>query len=123
MPREMPDAAWLVAGAREAKERALEAPRHQALWKASLLAVAAASALDVHSSWGKREMNPLLADASGRFAGRGLAIKSLITGSALGVQWWMVHKKPSMAKYAAIGNFGMTAIYARIAVHNYGNSR
>ena len=33
------------------------------LWLASMTTLAAANALDMHSSWGKRELNPALVDA------------------------------------------------------------
>jgi hypothetical protein len=118
-----PDPAWLLEGSRAAQRRLAEAPRHQGLWRASLVAVLASSTLDAHSSWGKREMNPLLAGADGRFGTRAVAIKSLITGAALGGQWLMLRHKPSMTKYAIIGNFGLAGIYTRVAIHNYGNSR
>ena len=118
-----PDQAWLLEGSRTAKQRLADAPRHQGIWRASVAALVASSALDAHSSWGKREMNPLLAGPDGRFGTRAVAIKSLITGAALGGQWFMLRHKPSMAKYAIIGNFGLAGIYTRVAIHNYGNSR
>src|SRR5258707_7551789 len=49
----------------------LRTPDQQAgynAWKRSLVVVAASQALDVASSYGMREVNPLLADGSGRFA-------------------------------------------------------
>ncbi len=118
-----PDQAWLLEGSRAAQQRLAEAPRHQGLWRASVAALLASSALDAHSSWGKREMNPLLAGPDGRFGTRAVAIKAAITGGALGMQWFMLRHKPSMTKYAILGNFALTGIYTRVAVHNYGNSR
>jgi len=36
------------------------ASKAKTVWKASVLSLAAANALDVHSSWGKHELNPAL---------------------------------------------------------------
>ncbi|MBM3814598.1 MAG: hypothetical protein FJW20_23475 [Acidimicrobiia bacterium] len=92
-------------------------------WKASLLTLAASGAADVHSSLGRRELNPMLRSADGRFGLRGIAIKSLITGGAIGIQYLLVRKAPQSSKYAAIANFGMSAMFTRVAVHNYGNAK
>ena len=92
-------------------------------WKASVVAVVAASAVDAHSSWNKQEVNPLLAMPGGRFGARGVSIKALVTGAALAGQWAMVRHNPSARRYATIINFTMAAVYAKTAAHNYGNSR
>lgn len=91
------------------------------LWKASIAVLVASAVADAASSWNKRELNPMLAGRDRRFGARGLAIKSLITGSAIGGQWLLVRGNRSAAKPAAIANFGMSGIFAAAAVHNVGN--
>jgi len=118
-----PDPAWLATGARSAADRLAGLPESKTAWKASLAAVIAASVIDAQSSWGKQEANPLLANSAGRFGGRSVAIKGILTGAALGTQWFMVRHKPEMRRYATLGNFGLAGIYAKVAAHNYENGR
>jgi hypothetical protein len=88
------------------------------LWKASISALFAASAADVYSSLGRRELNPLLAGHDGRFGRKGIAIKSAITGGVIGAQWLLLRKNPASAKYAAVANFGMSSVLTGAAAHN-----
>lgn len=96
------------------------APR---LWKASLVALAVAAVADLATSYGKRELNPALRGSDGRFGGRGIAVKSLVTGSALAGQWFLVRRAPESGRYAAIANFGMAGVFTAVAVHNTGTKR
>lgn len=93
------------------------------LWKASLVALAVAAAADVATSLGKRELNPALRGADGRFGGRGVAVKSLVTGSAMAGQWLLIRRAPESGRYAAIANFGMAGVFSAAAIHNAGNKR
>lgn len=45
------------------------------IWVASLFAMAAASAMDAATSWGKPEGNSLLASTDGTFGAKGMSIK------------------------------------------------
>jgi hypothetical protein len=92
--RRVSDADWIREEAHAAMRVAAEVPKVRPGWKASVAAVVVASVVDVHSSWGKQEANPVLASGDGRFGARGVAIKSLITGGALGAQWLLLRKKP-----------------------------
>jgi len=100
-------------------ERPLGPPNR--LWKASLAALAVATAADLVTSLGKRELNPALRSADGRFGARGVAIKSLVTGSSLAGQWFLVRRSPQAAPYAAVANFGMAGVFTAAAVHNARN--
>jgi hypothetical protein len=91
------------------------------MWKMSIAVLAAAAAADALSSWNKRELNPVLAGSNGRFGARGLAVKSLITGGAIGGQLFLVRRNPEASKAAAIANFGMSGMFAAAAAHNMGN--
>ncbi|MGH9722941.1 MAG: hypothetical protein ACRD8O_22245 [Bryobacteraceae bacterium] len=89
------------------------------LWKISAALLGAVTIADMHSSMGRREMNPLLASHNGRFSARGISIKAAIAGSALGAQYLMLRKKPEAAGYAAGVNFGVTALTGAVAARNY----
>ena len=121
--RHRPDPAWLLAGSRAAAQRLAAIPARQTLWKASLAAVVAASALDAHSSWRKQEANPLLANGAGQFGTRGVALKGAITAGALGAQWLILRNRPEARRVATLTNFGVAAAYGAVAVHNYQNPR
>src|SRR5579863_7366493 len=62
-------------------------PRHSKLWKVSAAMLAAVTVADMQSSAGRPEANPLLASRSGQFSGQGAALKSLMVGGVIGVQW------------------------------------
>jgi len=100
-----------------------EGVRPLSLWKRSLAVLAASTVLDAHSSIGRRELNPLLRDATGRFGTRGIAIKTAMTGAALGAQWLLLRRSERGMKAAAAINFGLSGTLAAVAVHNYGNGK
>lgn len=93
------------------------------MWKVSLAALALSAAADALSSYGKRELNPVLSSRDGRFGGRGIAIKSLVTGSAIAGQWFLVRRAPETRRLAAIANFGMAGVFTAATVHNLRNGR
>jgi len=74
--------------------------------------------MDMHSSWGKRELNPLLRGAGGRFDTRGMAIKSSIVGAAVGFEWLLLRKEPSLGNALAGANLGLAAWTGAVAVRN-----
>jgi hypothetical protein len=83
-----------------------------------MAALAAASALDMHSSWGKRELNPLLRGPGGRFDTRGVAIKSSIVGTACGFEWLLMRKEPRLGSTFVGVNLGLAAWTGGVAVRN-----
>lgn len=92
--------------------------RWRKTWIASWVAFAAANVLDAHSSQGKFEANPLLRNADGTFAsGRATGLKAGMGAGLLGMQLWMIHKKPeknlykgfSLVNGAAAGALGAVA--------------
>jgi hypothetical protein len=57
-------------------------------WIASWVAFAAVSALDAHSSQGRREANPLLRNGDGRFSnGKASLFKAALGGGFFAFQW------------------------------------
>src|SRR5581483_12093331 len=57
------------------------------LWRVSLVAMVGANAMDIASSWGKRELNPALAAPSDRFGTSNALIKVGIVGAIMGVEY------------------------------------
>jgi hypothetical protein len=90
------------------------------LWKASAATLAATSALDVFSSWGKCcERNRLLASSDGRFGGRAVAIKSGALGGQLLLQYFVVRRSPKLAKVLGFVNFAGAGAVTAVAIHNF----
>ena len=92
--------------------------RWKRVWIASWVAFAAANVLDTRSSQGKFEANPLLRNSDGTFAsGRAAGLKAGMAAGLLGMQLWMIRKKPEKNLYkgfsimngAAAGALGAVA--------------
>ena len=101
---------------------AYKAPtRKQRLWKVSLAVLGAATVVDIQSSMGRRELNPLLNSSSGRFSMQGVAIKSAIVGGAIGIQYLLLRRNPTPAAYtaAAATNFAIAGVTGSIAARNH----
>ena len=94
-------------------------------WKASLVSLAAANALDVHSSWGKRETNHILAGQDGSFGAKGALIKLGLQGTVVGVQWLVSRRRPRAAtyRYLTLLNLGASGTIGTTAIRNYGVPR
>lgn len=93
--------------------------RWKRAWIASWAAYAAANILDAKSSAGKMEANPFLQNSDGTFnSGRATGLKAGAGGALLGMQLWMIHKKPEKNLYkgftivnsAAAGGLGAVAV-------------
>src|ERR1051326_3193406 len=100
-------------------------PSGKKLWKVSLVSLATANALDISSSWGKHELNPALANPSGRFGAQGALIKLGLQGSLFGVEYLITRGHPTRKVYRALSvvNFGAAATVGSVAVRNYGMPR
>lgn len=107
-------AASLAMGATVPSDR----PHSRKLWWASVALVVAASALDARSSWGKPELNPLLAGSGGQFGVRSLAVKSALTGGSVTAMWLILRRHPGFEKPAAATNAALAASFVAAAVHN-----
>ncbi len=95
-----------------------EAPDKKA-WRRSLIAVAASQSLDAISSWGMRELNPLLASADGRFGGRAVSIKLGATAAIAFAEYLVVKKYPRAARVFSRVNWSSAALTTGIALHNF----
>jgi len=89
------------------------------LYWASVAVLTAANVADVHSSWGKFEVNPLLRSADGRFGVRGAVVKSGISAGTLTVQALVLRRWPHARKAASIANFVAAGVVCWVAVRNY----
>ncbi len=92
-------------------------------WIASWIAFAAVSALDAHSSQGRREANPLLRNSDGRFSnGKASLLKGALGGGFFAFQWWTAKKNPEVNHYRAftLTNTAVTAGLGAVAIRNYG---
>lgn len=86
---------------------------------ASKIAYGASMAADAASSWQREELNPILQSTDKRFNGKGLAIKSAITGGVLTGEWAVLKKWPSLKKPVTVGNFCLSGIMIGVAIRNY----
>lgn len=93
--------------------------RKKKLWRISAAVLGAVTIADVQSSFGRREMNPLLQSSGGRFGSQGIAIKGAIVGATLGTQWLLMRKNPQVAGYAAGTNFAIAAATGAVVVRNH----
>lgn len=99
----------------------IERTEGRKLWVASMSTLAAANALDMHSSWGKRELNPLLANSTGRFGHEGALIKLGLQGGLMVLEYLITRGRPSGKTYKILSmiNFGASASLTGIALRNY----
>lgn len=88
-------------------------------WKISLAPLVASQALDAASSYGMRELNPLLASANGGFEMKATSIKLGVTGALVGVEYLIVRKYPRSARVISKLNWTSGIVTTGFAVHNY----
>lgn len=89
------------------------------LWIASVLALTAASFLDVRSSVGHYELNPLLSDSQGQFnTARAAAYKSAAIGGLIVTEAIWLRKHKATSDLSALVNFGGASAMATAAVAN-----
>ena len=93
-------------------------PSGKKLWWATVAALAAATALDARSSWGKQELNPLLQAGNGSFGARGIEIKSALVGAGIAAQWLALRHHHNVEKPASFMNMAVAGITVGAAVHN-----
>ncbi len=89
-------------------------------WIASWVALVAVNALDIHSSRGHGEANPMFRGPGGRFAtGKTVLIKAGIGGGFFAAQFWAVRRNPEADKPLTLANTVAAGALAGVAVHNY----
>ncbi len=107
----------LAASAQDAAPR-----RSKKGWIASIAALAAVNVLDIYSSRGRLEANPLLRGASGRFdTRRALMVKGGATGGFVLFQVALVRRRPGRNYYPllTLANTVSAGALGAVAVRNY----
>ena len=90
-------------------------------WERSLLPLLASQSLDAASSYGRRELNPLLADANGGFGMKATTMKFAVVGALIGVEYLVVRRHPRAAGIFSKINWSGAAVTTGLAMHNFSN--
>jgi hypothetical protein len=88
-------------------------------WKISLAPLVASQALDITSSYGMRELNPLLAGPQGQFGAQSAVLKLGVTAGLIGVEYLIIKAHPASARVFTKLNWGAAALTTGFAVHNF----
>lgn len=105
---------------RQVDELRESAPRKRSTaWKISAAVLGAAMAADAASSWGRREANPLVAGAGGRFGWQGAAIKGGVLGGVLATQWILSRRTPQARSAFVWTNFATAGGLSGVAIRNW----
>jgi hypothetical protein len=88
-------------------------------WAISLAPLFASQALDAASSYGMRELNPLLASPDGGFGMKATSIKFGVIGALAASEYFLVRKYPRSAKVFTIVNWTTAGATGALAIHNY----
>ena len=95
-------------------------PTQNKIYWTSVATVTASQVLDIHSSVGKYELNPIAQSANGTFDTRkGILIKSAFLVTVFTVQWAILRKRPDWKDELSIFNFGVSAVTFPVVIHNY----
>jgi len=91
------------------------------LWKFSIAALASANAVDIASSWGKRELNPALSMPAAKFGTQSAGLKSAIVGVVIGIEYLATrhHPSPTLMKTLSILNFCDAGVISGVAARNF----
>jgi len=90
------------------------------LWLASVAALVAANTLDLISSRGGMEANPLLQNGNGSLnMERGVALKAAISGGILVSELLFARRTAGGMRSFSISNFGTAAALTGLAVRNW----
>ena len=94
---------------------------HGRLFNSSVATLAAANALDMASSWGRPELNPVLSPGgSGQpFGWQAAAIKLGVSTATVLFQRHVLRRRPELARPFAMTNFAMSGLISAVAVRNY----
>jgi hypothetical protein len=90
-----------------------------ASWKWSLAPLVASQALDITSSYGMRELNPILAGPQGQFGLSSAMLKVSVTAAFIGVEYLVVKIHPGAARVFTKVNWAGSALTAGFAAHNF----
>jgi hypothetical protein len=88
-------------------------------WAISMAPLLVSETLDTASSYGMRELNPVLANSDGSFGMKSASLKFGAVGALAGVEYVFVKKYPRSAKFFTIVNWTTAGATTGLAVHNF----
>jgi hypothetical protein len=94
-------------------------PPVSASWKWSLAPLVASQALDAGSSYGMRELNPMLAGPDGRFGAKAATMKLSVTAALMAVEYLIVRAHPGAARVFTKINWSGAVVTTGFAAHNF----
>ncbi len=86
-------------------------------WRISVGALATANALDIYSSRGGYELNPIL--GRGQFGTRQVATKSIIIAAPVLLEWLVLRRYPDKAKWFTWSNYIGAGVTMVGPIHNW----
>lgn len=100
--------------------RAADPSSHGLAYGVSVAALVGASAADLASSWGRPELNPVLAlrGQSSRFGWQSAAVKLGITATTLLIQRTILRRRPDLRKQLTVSNFLAAGAMGGVAIRN-----
>jgi len=96
----------------------VERPRGRNLFAISVVTLLAATAADFATSWGRRELNPMLNGGGAMFGGHAAAVKAGTVGVSLTLQWLTLRHNPNAYRGLAYTNFAVAGAMGGVAAHN-----
>ena len=107
--------------ARQSVERSARHSADSAMkaWKISLVPLVSSQSLDAASSYGMRELNPLLASSNGGFEMKATSIKLGVTAAIVGVEYLIVRKYPRSTRVISKLNWTSGIVTTGFAIHNF----
>lgn len=111
--------AYSAAGAYSTDLREANARKFTRAWERSLIPLFASQSLDAASSYGYRELNPMLADANGKFGMKATSVKFSVVAGLVGVEYLLVRKSPKAARLFEKLNWSSSALTSGLAVRNF----
>jgi len=88
-------------------------------WKMSIAPVLASQGLDAASSYGMRELNPMLAGSDGTFGAKGIGIKLGGAAAILGMEYLIVRHNNRAAHIFTKINWAVSIMTTGFAAHNF----
>ena len=105
----------------------LQAFNWKKFWKTTAVTLVVSNTLDLHSSYGKLEGNPIFRGADGRFGIRSAVIKLSFAPAVIWGQKRVidsidhpVEKRRAFQKLSLV-NLGLSGLFTAVSIRNYGN--
>jgi len=89
------------------------------LYVGSMLSAIGTNALDIYSSYGKRELNPMLQASNGTFNSRSVLTKAGMVSALEVPQIFLMRHSARRMRLFAVANFAMSAALAGMSAHNF----